>query len=158
MPLVYGGLDRHTIFRTQKRIYIISKRKSYNTPKLGQTKNECLDESRWIEAQLRQVGTIPQIMHMDKRELWYLQEVRVELKGREWMKMSRISSIYRPRGACWTTLWLVIGIGTLELSQLCLGLLGTTWIYPNPVRDCLGAPPTQGEFPFSLGLCPIGTT
>ena len=25
---------------TQKRIYIISKRKSYNTPKLGQTKNE----------------------------------------------------------------------------------------------------------------------
>ena len=35
MPLVYGGLDRHTIFRTQKRIYIISKRKAYNTPNLN---------------------------------------------------------------------------------------------------------------------------
>ena len=70
MPLVYGGLEIHTKhdrdieIGIQKRIYIISKKKIYITPKLGQTISE--------------VGTIEdnsKTMWMDKRELQNLQQV-----------------------------------------------------------------------------------
>ena len=57
MPLVYGGLETHTKhdwdteIGTQKRIYIISKRKAYNTPKFGTNQTRDWDKLGQIETQ-----------------------------------------------------------------------------------------------------------
>ena len=42
-------ISTQNMIGTQKKIYIMSKRKAYNTPKLGQTKNRVGMSQDWLE-------------------------------------------------------------------------------------------------------------
>ena len=139
--------------------YIREKSLQYCTPKLGQTKNG--------------VGTSRDNSqnYVERRErfnLYKSQERNSNVK--KWMKMRRGSSIYRPRGGCWVTLWLVIWtIPTTFGAAHYLGLLASWDCFVWPLfgsvptlfgllasSNCLGEPPTQSGAFFGTGASPLG--
>ena len=88
MPLVYGGLETHTKhdwdteIGTQKRIYIIPKRKSLQYSQIATNQNRVWDKSGRIGTRPNKSGQLPKLCR-GTREFQYLQEVRVELKSQE---------------------------------------------------------------------------
>ena len=88
---------------------------------------------------------------------------------------SALTLAVRPKDGCWATMWLVIGTGTLGLSQLYLALLGrvptllgiawnctnSVWFYLGLCQlnlgllGCTSKPTWHGTF-FGIGTRPIG--